>query len=90
MININFTSRKTNKVLFTKPLEDLTTFYDYPLQIDYKNKTFTYPFNIKRKKNSIIYDTGAVQRGYISITLCKSHSLNEDAYKKLKDTVITL
>lgn len=90
LVNVNFPLKKTNKVLFTRPTTDITTFYKYPLHKNYKASTFTYPFDLRKTKSPITTDAGAVQRGYISVTLCKADSVNEEVYKKLKDKTLTI
>lgn len=90
LLNVNFPFKETNKVRFTRPLKDLTTFFNYPLRINKAAQTFSYPFEVKKNTNSIDYDTGAVLEGYISVTPCKIDSVNESAYRKLKNETVNL
>jgi len=74
IININFPENKTNKIKFTTIDYDITRYYKYPVDINYKNKTYKYPKETyARNKDtiSIKYDTGALSKGYISITPIK-------------------
>jgi len=74
IININFPKNKTNKIKFTIIDYDITRYYKYPVDINYKNKTYKYPKETyARNKDtiSIKYDTGALSKGYISITPIK-------------------
>lgn len=89
LINVNLPSIPTNKVRFTRPLSDITTFYEYPY-FDKKNKRFRYPFDIRKNSHSIESDAGALLKGYISITTCKSDSVNEHAYQTLKNKTFIL
>ncbi len=89
-INVNLPHKKTSKVKFTKPLNDLTKFYTYPGTIDKTKGIYRYPMKIRELKNDITSDGGVVQKGYISITPCKADLLNEKIYKKIKNKTIQL
>jgi 5'-nucleotidase len=74
IINVNFPHNKTNKIKITKNDHIMTRYFKYPVDIDYKNKTYKYPketYARNKDKISVKYDTGALAKGYISITPIK-------------------
>lgn len=90
-LNINLPKEKTNKIKFTKFLPDIKEFYRYPTILDKNNHRFSYPHGYALKKNqNLIYDTAAIDAGYISITPCLKNPLNEDAFEKMKHEKIRL
>lgn len=69
-ININFPKEKTEEYRFTRLCEDTKEVYAHPNIIDIKNKTFNYPSGYAKER---IFDekidVGAINKGYISISL---------------------
>jgi len=89
-VNVNFPTKKSSKVRFTRPLNDLGKFYTYPGTLDKKNGVYRFPMKVRESKSEIQFDAGSIQRNYISITPCKADLLDKDAYDKLKEKEITL
>lgn len=83
LVNVNFPKSLSKKVRFTKPLPHSNTFYSYPVMIDRKNKTFRNSNEMVKKKNDANYDAGAIQRGYISITLHDPYAIDKRKRKML-------
>jgi broad specificity polyphosphatase/5'/3'-nucleotidase SurE len=90
LLNINLPENKSHSVRFTKPVYDLTQFYDYPGTINRTKQIYQYPMHIINKKFPHIYDIGALHEGYISITPCIPDLLNESIYQKLKNKTFTV
>ena len=89
-VNVNFPADKTKKIVFTRPLSNITKFYKYPVTIDNKTGTFIYPQDIVKKKADLQTDAGAIQRGYISVTPCKIDMVDDRVFNRLKANNINL
>lgn len=68
LVNINLPQNPSSKIKMTKLLRDATKFFRYPVNVNLKNKTFSYPFDFSKADISIGLDAGAIKKGYISIT----------------------
>jgi len=92
LLNINLPESTTKTIRFTKGLDDLKEFFNYPLPADKKTHSFSYPKDHPKTntKNQLETDTGALLSGYISISPHKKSNLDETLFHKLKDTPITL
>jgi 5'-nucleotidase len=92
LLNINLPESPANTIRFTKGLEDLKQFFNYPLPADETTHTFSYPKDHPKTNtiNQLEIDTGALLSGYISISPHKKSNLDETLFQKLKDTPITL
>lgn len=90
LVNVNFPADKTDRVVFTRPLANITKFYQYPVIIDNKTGTFTYPQDLVKEKTDPQTDAGAIQNGNISITTCKMDMVDEKVYSKLKDFTVNI
>jgi len=91
ILNVNFPAKTSKTIKFTVPLPDLSEYYSYPLTVDTKHHRYTYPRIYSRRMNKDWrYDSGAVLRGYISVTPCQATPIDAGAYRQLKDKTITL
>ncbi|KKP69342.1 hypothetical protein A2X44_04285 [candidate division CPR3 bacterium GWF2_35_18] len=75
LINVNFPHEATTQVKFTKVSGNSTKYWHYPVIIDHKTHTFiynkeVYASKIERELDEKL-DTGALNKGYISISLMK-------------------
>lgn len=71
LVNINFPAEPTGEYKITKLYPDLTKYYNYPVEIDRKAKTFKYPDNMYSDETVEIsndYDIGALRKGFVSVT----------------------
>lgn len=66
--NINLPSHKSDKIKLTSQLTDISEFYKYPLDLDFENGIFQYPYGETGNNISDKFDIGAISKGYISIT----------------------
>ena len=85
LLNINFPKDKIKKIVFTRPVTDITKFYSCDPKIDIKKHTYNY--NSRTVRKGIVdfnYDGPAVQNGYVSITPCSVNFLDKPTYLKLK------
>lgn len=91
LLNINLPAKPSRKVRFTKILKDITQYYAYPIEIDYKNHTFNYDrvdYNIKGTNPR--YDVVALSQGYISITPCAIEMTHFQTFERLENTTLSL
>lgn len=74
LININFPKGPTKDYIVTRVLEDITAYYKYPVEINRRKKTFSFPDGMSKKYNNIDENTdvGALLRGRISVTPIKN------------------
>lgn len=75
IININFPHKETTQIKFTKVSDKSLKYWYYPVSINYQDHTFTYDKiyarNHLREFNESL-DTGALNKGYISVSLMKA------------------
>jgi 5'/3'-nucleotidase SurE len=92
ILNINFPQEESRRLRFTKSLEDLTKFYNFPVDRDYKTHTFTYPNKELRKYTARkpYIDTGALFNGYISVTPWNKNMMNDKIFHKNRNQEIHL
>ena len=92
LLNINLPPKPSNTIRFTKGIEDLKQFFNYPIPSDETAHTFTYPKDHPKKdtEGQLDIDTGALLSGHISISPHRKSNLDEILFQKLKDTTITL
>jgi 5'-nucleotidase len=84
--NINLPSNKSDKIKVTSQLKNISEFYKYPLDLDFENGTFQYPFGETGNDISENSDIGAISKGFISITPIWrniSREVGEDVESKL-------
>jgi len=86
LLNINIPAEKSERIVFTKPIPDLRSYFRYPIILDTKEKKFRYPDGafLTDSKKFPMYDTGALLNNLISITPHKISLLDEDVYKRIK------
>jgi 5'-nucleotidase len=92
LINVNFPTEKTDAVRFTRGLDDLRRFFNYPLDRDPESGTFSYPKKDLRTDTvkELDVDTGALLSGFITISPHRASFLDERVYGLLKDREIIL
>jgi len=92
ILNINLPQMPSKTIRFTKGLEKLTSFFNYPLVADESTGHFSYPIGEFKTHSKIApdTDTGALLSGYISISPHRKSNLDEALFEKLKSSAITL
>jgi 5'-nucleotidase len=87
LLNINFPANSSKKVIFTKPNPDLTSYYNYPFELDRQNMRFSYPHLDVQKYTAKFpeLDTGAILNGLISISLNNTSTFNEGLFDKIEN-----
>jgi len=84
MLNVNFPTQNSNKVVFTKIITRIPDFYNSSIEINKETHSYVHPYGIVEDKGDINFDGNALRAGYISISPCRTDFLNEKVYKKLK------
>lgn len=81
LINVNFPHIPTEEIKFTKVSDNSTKYWHYPATIDYKKHTYSHGLKIyaseENRETDASLDTGALNKGYISISLMKGIFGNE-------------
>jgi 5'/3'-nucleotidase SurE len=92
LLNVNFPTKPNGKVRFTQGLDDVRKFFRYPMPLNRKTHKFKYPTKpfSEETKGKLVWDTGAMLAGYISISPNRVSYLDTALYEKLKDKEITL
>lgn len=91
VLNINFPAEPTNQVRFTRPLDNMTHFYEFPVVRDSLKKHFMYTLNmVDDSKKEVTTDAGAMLNGYIAVSPLNKSNLNELVFSEVKDKKITL
>jgi len=90
LVNINIPIQKTNKAVFTRPLEKIDTLWPGPI-LDTENNIFSYGFgdhSVDIGKDGT--DLKEINKGLITISPCQTTMVDTSVYEKMKDTEIRL
>jgi 5'/3'-nucleotidase SurE len=91
VLNINFPEGKTNILQFTKPLDDMKQFYQFPVIRDTLNNQYTYPLEVlDETKHDTFSDSGAILHGYISISPLQKNPLDKTVFNNLQHQKISI
>jgi 5'/3'-nucleotidase SurE len=92
ILNINFPEKETSQARITTMIDNLQTFYNYP--IDNNRKTHKCTFEPKpmpsNPNHAATEETGALMRHVISITPWRKNSFFNEVYDKISDKDIQL
>lgn len=90
ILNINLPEQATDKILVTKPLPNILEYFPYVI-MDESSHTFRYPLSLhENPRRDVMYDTGAILGGYISVTPCQVNFLDDKIFKKMKKLSLKL
>lgn len=91
LLNINLPRKESKKIKFVEPLNDLSKYFKYPLNMDEKKGRYTYPPKYSDEmETDLVYDSAALMAGYITITPCRRNLMDEGVMERLRESKIEL
>lgn len=85
LFSINFPASDSNKWKFTKSFKYFLEFYDSEAILDKHDMRYSYPLDFSYSKiMDGDTDVKVLEKGFISVVLCRSNFFNEDLYNKFK------
>jgi len=92
MVNVNFPESPTNRIRMTRPVENMQTFYEYPIEKNINTHHFDYmsgkiPSSTNHKPDE---EVGALMENVISVTPWRKNLFDEEVFTKISEKEFTL
>lgn len=92
IVNVNFPEKATMHARITKPLDNVQTFYNYPIKKDVKSHRFTYSVGTipSSRDHEASEEVGALMENVISITPWRKNMFFDEVYNAVEKKDIHL